>query len=68
MAAKKAAKPKIEVTRQHINSGGYTSWGRYFGLGAPLYEYYLPSGDQGYIRAADAKSARAKLLKQFFGI
>lgn len=52
---------RVYVTRERLNSGGYTPQGVYFGIGLPLYfvqDYdgdCLPFGE--YIRAADRDHA-----------
>jgi hypothetical protein len=53
---------KLSIERERLNSGGYTSGGRYFGTGAPLFRV---SGEDGsdyadfYIRAKDRAAAKA---------
>ncbi len=59
------APTKLTVSRVRLNSGGYDSHGGYWGGGAPL--FYVENEDTGeavHVRAADAKSARAKALKE----
>ena len=60
--------PKIRIVQVRLNQGGYTSHGRYFGTGKPLYEVtYADSGDyvplgahwgEGFIRARDRDDAK----------
>jgi hypothetical protein len=57
---------KFYLARVPLDRGGYTPRGRYFGVGAPLFEYY----SDGYefhdeIRARDRKAAKAKILAVF---
>lgn len=58
----------LSLVRVPLDRGGYTRQGRYFGVGAPLYQY--DDGDEcdGYLRAADREAAKAKLRKQFPGV
>ncbi len=44
----------IYVRRERLNSGGYTSTGKYFGIGAPLFHYF------GEDDATDAWNARER--------
>lgn len=50
---------KFTLHRERLNQGGYTTGGRYFGVGQPLYFY---SDDDGllcdYIRADDRQHAK----------
>jgi hypothetical protein len=54
---------KFYLYRVKLDHQGYTSWGRYFGVGAPLY-YYEPvkgstcHGDHGYLRAHSREEAK----------
>jgi hypothetical protein len=51
----------ITVDRERLDRGGYTSGGRYFGAGEPLYQWWHEaSGEGGHVRARNAKEARAK--------
>lgn len=54
----------LQVTRIHLDRGGYDSRGRYYGVGAPLFEITSDEGD-GYVvvRAASAADARALMRK-----
>lgn len=36
---------KVELVRLRLNQGGYTDDGRYYGVGAPLYQYRLELPD-----------------------
>ncbi len=52
------------VTRIHLNTGGYDSYGRYYGRGKPLYEVTNTHTNETYtVRASSATSARAKALR-----
>jgi hypothetical protein len=56
--------PKLRATRLRINRQGYDSRGRYWGIGAPVYE--VEHDDNGSVfatRAPSAKEAKAKVLK-----
>jgi len=52
---------KLVIERVRLNSGGYTSAGRYFGVGAPLYRVMNDDSADGvvdfYIRAKDRAAA-----------
>jgi hypothetical protein len=53
---------KYHLTRVHLNQGGYTSRGRYFGVGKPLYEYESTDGDvHGFLRASSRAEAKKHL-------
>lgn len=52
---------KFTLRRVHLNGGGYTDRGQYFGTGAPLYWYQNDTGDEDvsdYIRAYDRDDAK----------
>lgn len=52
----------ISIDRERLDRGGYTASSRYFGVGEPLYMWsHEASGEGGYVRAANAKEARAKV-------
>jgi hypothetical protein len=57
---------KLYVRRTRLNRGGYTEAGRYFGIGAPLYEV---SSDRGEIhtwyRAKDRNHAKEQASKEY---
>ncbi len=53
---------ELEVLRVKLDRGGYTSSGRYFGVGAPLFEVYGDHGVSFYMRAKDYSSAK-KLVR-----
>ena len=36
---------KVELRRLRLNGGGYTSNGNYFGVGAPLFQYWIELPD-----------------------
>lgn len=60
----------ITLRRVSLDRGGYTKGGRYFGVGAPLFEYEADGGPggvffDGYVRGADRESAKAKLRAMF---
>jgi hypothetical protein len=52
----------LHVERQRLNAGGYTSDGKYFGSGAPLFHVYGPWPVDFYIRAADRAAAKRLVL------
>ena len=57
---------KIYLTRVRLNSGGYTSTGQYFGIGAPLYHYQNDEGDiYDYVRAYDRQDAKQRVLARY---
>jgi hypothetical protein len=52
---------KLNVVRVRLNSGGYNSSGRYFGVGAPLYNvngHHDGEDVEFYIRAKDRNEAK----------
>jgi len=52
-------KMKYTLQRVRLDRGGYTSSGRYYGTGAPLYEAYNPeTGESLVFRAADRATAK----------
>ena len=52
----------ITVDRERLDRGGYTSSGRYFGVGEPLYAWWSEElGEGGHVRAKNAKEAREKV-------
>jgi hypothetical protein len=59
---------RFEVTRVRLDSGGYDSGGRYYGSGPPLFHVYDKETEkEETVRAADAKSARQKVMTGIFG-
>lgn len=51
----------ITWERERLDRGGYTSGGRYFGIGAPLYRVEVDDGQtwrEYYIRASGQKDVR----------
>ncbi len=55
---------RIYLQRERLDQGGYTSSGRYFGRGAPLYRYYDYDGDvDGHVRGSDRESAMSAVRK-----
>jgi hypothetical protein len=56
---------KYHLTRVHLNRGGYTKTGRYFGIGKPLYEYESTDGEvHGFLRASDRSEAKKHLRNE----
>ena len=52
-------KLKFTLRRERLNSGGYNSFGSYFGTGAPLYWYYSDDAEHsGYLRASSREQAK----------
>jgi hypothetical protein len=54
----------ISVRRVPLNRGGYTSEGRYFGVGEPLFFFSgsdPQTGNFGYARGASRDAVKAKL-------
>jgi len=52
-------KLKYTLQRVRLDRGGYTSSGKYYGIGAPLYEAYNPeTGESLVFRAADRATAK----------
>lgn len=70
----------FSVTRERLNANGYTSAGRYFGVGAPLYRWsaevlYTPRDGrkpyteytEGWQRAASREEVKAYLRRLYPG-
>ncbi len=61
---------KLNARRLHLNRGGYDSRGRYYGVGAPLYEVESkesggPDGGlYGHVRARSAAEAKREALER----
>ena len=53
---------RIELMRIHLDRQGYTSFGKYFGTGAPVY-YAEGQGLDQYLRANGIKEAKEKIIK-----
>ena len=47
----------MRIFRLRLNRAGYTSDGRYFGIGDPVYCCELETGFVRYVRAPDRKAA-----------
>ena len=58
---------KTSISRERLNSGGYTSSGQYFGGGEPLF-YFYNRDSWGHVRAKDREAAKAKLRAKCPGI
>lgn len=62
-------KLKLFLKRIPLNAGGYEygKWGKYFGVGQPLYYYESDSDEDisGHIRANDRDHAKAKLVARY---
>lgn len=59
---------RFTVERIRLNSGGYTSGGRYYGTGAPLFAVTDSETDRTTeVRAGSAKEARQKVMETVFG-
>lgn len=58
---------RVSVTRERLNSGGYTRQGVYFGVGSPLYFFQDEDGAHSdYIRASDRQDA-IEQVRQIYG-
>ena len=58
--------PRVYLTRERLDRGGYTSWGQYFGLGVPLYRFSTDDGEiDGWVRAADREKAKEKIWRDY---
>jgi hypothetical protein len=58
----------LYLRREHLNRDGYTSSGRYFGSGSPLYEYFDDSmGVHGYVRGSSRDAAKAAVRREVPG-
>lgn len=61
--------PVVHLERLKLNRGGYTSAGRYFGVGAPLFEYANDDYSiHGHVRAKDRTAAKAEVLAKHPGV
>ena len=61
---------RFTLRRVYLNTGGYTFGrvGRYFGYGAPLYQYDANDGSNGgYLRAYSRADARAIVADRHSG-
>lgn len=63
---------RFYLRRVRLNRGGYDSFGRYWGTGAPLYQFWnepAPGGGckSGTIRAADRDAAKAIIASHHAG-
>lgn len=67
---------KWQLSREYLDSQGYTRSGQYFGVGAPLYSYYglgnrlhWKTGEAGietgHIRGPSRAAVKAELRRQF---
>lgn len=59
---------KLYLKRVRLNSGGYDSYGSYFGCGVPLYQFEgvkaNGEGVHGHLRAMTRGLAKAKIREQ----
>jgi hypothetical protein len=56
---------RLFTERVRLDRGGYTSSGRYFGTGAPLYRVSDADGHiDEYVRASSAAEARRKIMQK----
>lgn len=56
----------LQIERIRLNSGGYTSFGRYFGQGDPLFHVTDDEGDVDFhVRAADRNAAKREVLRMY---
>jgi hypothetical protein len=59
MKTEKISIPKIELSQVRLNNQGYTSNGRYYGVGAPLYQAYNNRNHESIeFRAKDRAEAK----------
>jgi hypothetical protein len=56
---------RIYLRRVPINTGGYDTFGAYWGLGAPLWEAQDQDGNGRIFRARDRAAAKADILADF---
>ena len=62
-SASSALIKRYKVTRHPIDRQGYDKSGRYFGVGAPLFDVYDSETDEDFqVRASNAKTAREKVV------
>lgn len=48
----------LRAERVYLDRGGYTSSGKYFGTGAPLYHVTDDEGSVGFVRAKTSREAK----------
>jgi len=59
---------RFTVSRIFLTRDGYTSSGRYYGTGAPLFSVLdNETGQEREVRGSDAKAARQKVMNGIFG-
>jgi len=52
---------RFHIERVRLNRGGYSDAGRYFGVGAPVFEVFdKEANEYGAVRARDKKAALAE--------
>lgn len=62
-ARERGIRKALAVTRVHLDRGGYTKHGQYFGIGAPLYYVGDEETNKGqYVRASSAAEARERAV------
>lgn len=65
------SKPKLTVRQIKLDRGGYGRYGKYYGIGAPVYEALFDTGEFAELpyhtefRASDRKSALAYARNYF---
>ena len=63
LTAQRALVARFPVTRLHLDTGGYTRSGQYYGRGAPLFEVWDDQdGLVEVVRAPSAPAARTKAI------
>jgi len=61
----KPAAFKVSVNRVHLDSGGYTRHGEYYGVGPKLWRVESEaSGREVHVRAPDRKTARLRGIEE----
>lgn len=66
MNTQKSSMPKIEINQLRLNRQGYTSNGRYYGVGDPLFQAYNTRNHESIeFRAKDRAEAK-KLIALMF--
>ena len=60
---------KVRLVREHLDSGGYTKCGRYFGSGLPLYSWQTEDSldhqyyESGFTRGRDREDAKDRVIE-----
>lgn len=57
--------PRVYLRRERLDRQGYTSWGRYFGAGRPLFRFWTDDGEiDDWVRANDREEAKERIWRE----